>query len=74
MYMCSDDDLAPNKTKPDGQNRKKNNKIENKPSATIRKNIEKANKYTLKPSLLKVSMDKEKKEPPTTNQYKNKLQ
>ena len=21
MYMCSDDDLAPNKTKPDGQNR-----------------------------------------------------
>ena len=68
-YMCSDDDYAPIKTKQNVQNRKKNNKIENKPSK-----FAKEGRKILKPFKEKVSMDKEKKEPPTTNNYKNKSQ
>ena len=73
--ICKEDDYAPNKTF--GHNRKKNNKIETKLSKCAKQGreillIEKANKYTLKPSMMKVSIYIERKEPLSDDNCKNK--
>ena len=75
--MCADVDYTPNKTKLNGQ--KDNTKRENKPPKCVKLVrkillIEKTNKYILKHSVVKLSKNKEKKEPPTTNNYKHTLQ